>query len=253
MAYSARVLRLCLARNSATIALASRRQTPLAMRIPNTFPTTPIATMALRGYAKKAGGKKKGAAVEKEEETSVDLLFDQKQLDERMSNANSGLKEQLTNIRIGRANPAMLDSVRVRIETESYSLRDLAQVTIRDSQTLVVTVHDTDYLSAVEKSIRESGLNLNPLVDNKILRVPIPKPTKESRDKMAKLVVQAGEQAKAKIRSLRQDGMKQLKQDSKSQSSDDTKKLEKLVQTLTDKYNKSIDELIKAKVKDIQS
>ncbi|KAI7865431.1 ribosome recycling factor domain-containing protein [Spinellus fusiger] len=214
------------------------------------LPTTPL--MATRGYAKKTSGKKKGGFNDKEEEETAPS-FNQKQLEERMDQCDTHLKEQLSSMRIGRANPALLDSVRVHIETETYGLRDLAQVTIRDPQTLQVTVHDTDYVSAIEKAIRESDLNLNPLTDNKLIRVPIPKPTKESREKMAKLVVQSGEQAKAKIRVLRQDGMKQLKQDSKSHSEDTIKKLEKLVQTLTDKHNKSIDELVKLKIKDVQT
>ncbi|KAG0170491.1 hypothetical protein DFQ30_002404 [Apophysomyces sp. BC1015] len=211
-----------------------------------------LKTVGVRWYAKKTN-KKKGAATEENDTVAEAKQFDSKQLDERMVNSINTLKEHLASMRVGRANPALLDTVRVRIENANYSLRDLAQVTIRDPQTLMVTVHDSDYLSAVDKGIREAGINLNPVIDNKIIRVPIPKPTKESRDKMAKLANQSGEQAKGKIRSLRQDGMKQLKHDAKLQSADENKKLEKAVQTMTDKYNKTIDELIKSKIKEIQS
>ncbi|KAG0190598.1 hypothetical protein DFQ28_001805 [Apophysomyces sp. BC1034] len=204
-----------------------------------------LKTVGVRWYAKKTN-KKKGAATEENDTVAEAKQFDSKQLDERMVNSINTLKEHLASMRVGRANPALLDTVRVRIENANYSLRDLAQVTIRDPQTLM-------YLSAVDKGIREAGINLNPVIDNKIIRVPIPKPTKESRDKMAKLANQSGEQAKGKIRSLRQDGMKQLKHDAKLQSADENKKLEKAVQTMTDKYNKTIDELIKSKIKEIQS
>ncbi|KAI9266855.1 ribosome recycling factor domain-containing protein [Phascolomyces articulosus] len=209
-----------------------------------------------RGYAKKKNNKKGGATVaESSSEASGDIAraFDEKKLQERMDGTIASLKESFKTLRVGRANPAILDSVRVRIDGSNYSLRDLAQVTIRDPQTLLVSVHDSEFRSAVDKSIRESGLNLNPVIDNEMIRVPVPKPTKESRDKMAKSVSQMSEQMKSKIRNIRQDGMKQLKQDSKVAPADEIKKLEKMVQTLTDKHNKNIDELIKAKVKEIQS
>ncbi|CAO3653869.1 unnamed protein product [Mucor fragilis] len=214
---------------------------------------------ATRFYAKKSKDNKKksneskaATSVEQEEEEFV-RQFSEKQTQEKYEKLVSQLKEHLSVMRMGRANPSLLDNVRVRIEHSHFSLKDLAQVTVRDPQTLLVTVHDADYTSAVDKSIREAGLNLNPIIDNKVIRVPIPKPTKESRDKMAKLVSTTGEQSKHKVRSLRQDGMKQLKHDAKHQSADEIKKLEKTVQNLTDKYNKSIDELLKAKIKEIQS
>ncbi|KAI7859955.1 ribosome recycling factor domain-containing protein [Circinella umbellata] len=224
---------------------------------------TPTESLALRwkqqqqrGYAKKT--KKKGgasAAAESNINTAEDIAraFDEKKLQDRMDGTITSLKESFKTLRVGRANPAILDSVRVRIDGSNYSLRDLAQVTIRDPQTLLVSVHDSEFRSAVDKSIRESGLNLNPVIDNEMIRVPVPKPTKESRDKMAKSVSQMSEQVKSKIRNIRQDGMKQLKQDSKIAPADEIKRLEKMVQTLTDKHNKNIDELIKTKVKEIQS
>ncbi|KAF7726708.1 hypothetical protein EC973_008482 [Apophysomyces ossiformis] len=215
-------------------------------------PAVRLEPLGVRWYAKKSK-QKKGAAVEEDDTVSVAKQFDSTKLDERMISCINSLKEHLASMRLGRANPALLDTVRVRIDNSNYSLRDLAQVTIRDPQTLLVTVHDSDLLSSVDKGIREAGLNLNPVIDNKIIRVPIPKPTKESREKMAKLAQTNGEQAKGKIRLLRQDGMKQLKLDAKQQSADETKKLEKTVQTMTDKYNKAIDELIKSKIKEIQS
>ncbi|KAI9497408.1 ribosome recycling factor domain-containing protein [Zychaea mexicana] len=210
-----------------------------------------------RGYAKK--NKKKGGAAAESNSDSADATteiaraFNEKKLQERMDSTIASLKDNFKTLRVGRANPAILDSVRVRIDGSNYSLRDLAQVTIRDPQTLLVSVHDSEFRTAVDKSIRESGLNLNPVIDNEMIRVPVPKATKETRDKMTKLVSQMSEQMKSKIRNIRQDGMKQLKQDSKVAPADEIKRLEKLVQTLTDKHNKNVEELIKAKVKEIQS
>ncbi|CAO3615662.1 unnamed protein product [Mucor hiemalis] len=219
----------------------------------------PVTFTAVRTYAKKSKDSKKKsnkdeskADVESEVEEFV-RQFNEKDILGRYENSISSLKEHLSNMRMGRANPSLLDNVRVRIEHSHFSLKDLAQVTVRDPQTLLVTVHDPDYTSAVDKSIREAGLNLNPIIDNKMIRVPIPKPSKESREKMAKLVSTTGEQTKHKVRSIRQDGMKQLKHDSKHQSADEIKKLEKSVQNMTDKYNKTVDDLLKQKIKEIQS
>ncbi|RCH99977.1 hypothetical protein CU098_011539 [Rhizopus stolonifer] len=207
-----------------------------------------------RSYAKKAkDNKKKNVEATNAKQEEFERQFDEKQIQERFEHSISQLKEHLSSMRIGRANPSLLDKVRVHIEHSHFALKDLAQVTVRDPQTLMVTVHDSDYTSAVDKSIREAGLNLNPIIDNKGIKVPIPKPSKESRDKMAKLVSTTGEQTKSKIRSIRQDGMKQLKHDSKHQSADEINKLTKTVQNLTDKYNKTIDELLKTKIKEVQS
>ncbi|KAI7904345.1 ribosome recycling factor domain-containing protein [Cokeromyces recurvatus] len=213
----------------------------------------PVLTTAARFYAK--NNKKKHQFVEsqtKKEQSQV-LQFDEENFQARFDQSINQLKEHLANIRIGRATPSLLDNVRVRIENSHYPIKDLAQITVRDPQTLIVTVHDGEYISAVDKSIREAGLNLNPILDNKIIKVPIPKATKETRDKLAKLVSSTGEQTKHKIRSIRQDGMKQLKHDMRHTSADDIKKLDKLVQNTTDKYNKMVEELLKTKIKEIQS
>ncbi|CAO3629726.1 unnamed protein product [Cunninghamella blakesleeana] len=184
---------------------------------------------------------------------SVELLFDDKAVDIKFSNVINSLKEQFNTLRVGRANPALLDTVRVQIDNLTIPLRELSQITIRDPQTLLVSIHDNEFQIAVEKSIREAGLNLNPVVESKYIRVPIPKATKETKDKMTKIASQTAEQMKSRIRLVRQDGMKQLKSDAKSHSKDDIKRMEKLVQTMTDKYNKEIDDLLKSKLKEIQT
>ncbi|KAI8327676.1 ribosome recycling factor domain-containing protein [Choanephora cucurbitarum] len=256
---ASRILRSVVTAHSlrSTLTLTSK---PRALAIASTVAwRQPVISTSVRFYAKKSkDNKKKNGSAESKANSAPDseepdLQFSEKQIEDRFEQSISQLKEHLSSMRIGRANPSLLDNVRVRIESSHFSLKDLAQVTIRDPQTLMVTVHDADYAAAVEKSIREAGLNLNPIVDSKGIKVPIPKPSRESRDKMAKLVSTTGEQTKTKIRSIRQDGMKQLKHDSKHESADKIKKLEKVVQNLTDKSNKTIDELLKAKIKEVQS
>ncbi|CAO3681754.1 unnamed protein product [Rhizopus microsporus] len=218
-------------------ALRSAPRTTLlstAIIAPRPVVTVPIL-QNVRTYAKKSKDNKKSKAEQDVGAEVKEPLFNQDQFEARFDQCVQSLKEHLSNIRVGRANPSLLDAI-----------------TVRDPQTLMVMVHDTDYTASVDKAIRNAGLGLNPIVESKGIRVPIPKPTKESRDKMAKLVNTTGEQTKAKIRSIRQDGMKLLKEDKKHQSADDIKKMEKLVQTMTDKYNKLIDDLLKVKSKEIQ-
>ncbi|CAO3684670.1 unnamed protein product [Rhizopus stolonifer] len=212
---------------------------------------------SVRTYAKKKDNKKDSKKAqshqhEQEKETVKESLFDEDQFQSRYEQCIQLLKEHLSNIRVGRAAPSLLDSVKVRIENTNFPLKDLAQVTVRDPQTLMVISHDEDYVSSIDKAIRDAGLNLNPMIESKGIRVPIPKATKETRDKMAKIVTSTGEQAKTKIRAIRQDGMKLLKEDKKHQSTDDIRKLEKSVQNMTDKFNKTVDDLLKTKVKEIQ-
>jgi len=171
-----------------------------------------------------------------------------------MNQVSEWLKKDLSGIRIGRANPALLEGVSVSIEQSHVPLHHITQITVKDPQTLLVILHEPDYLQPVEKAIREAGLNLNPISDGKNLKVPIPKPTKEHRDNMVKIANKAAEQARTRIRSVRQDGMKDLKKDQKAGlSEDEVKKMEKQVQKYTDNHVKEIDDILKSKTKEITS
>ncbi|KAI9269885.1 ribosome recycling factor domain-containing protein [Sporodiniella umbellata] len=231
---------------------------PVSFRATVARPAVNLSVLhSVRTYAKKKDNKKDSKKAtsrqnDSEDEVAKEPLFDEDQFEKRYEQCITSLKEHLSNIRVGRANPSLLDSVKVRIENTNFSLNDLAQVTVRDPQTLMVISHDEDYVASIDKAIRDAGLNLNPMIESKGIRVPIPKTTKETRDKMAKMVTSTGEQTKTKIRGIRQDGMKLLKEDKKHQSADDIKKLEKSVQNMTDKFNKTIDDLLKTKVKEIQ-
>ncbi|KAI8575123.1 hypothetical protein K450DRAFT_181276 [Umbelopsis ramanniana AG] len=219
---------------------------------------------SVRWYASKKakggkGAQKKAAKEEAEPESSpkaedIELKFDEQQIVKKMNQVSDWLKKDLAGIRIGRANPALLEGVSVSIEQSHVPLHHITQITVKDPQTLLVILHEPDYLSPVEKAIREAGLNLNPISDGKNLKVPIPKPTKEHRDNMVKIANKAAEQARTRIRSVRQDGMKDLKKDQKAGlSEDEVKKMEKQVQKYTDSHVKEIDDILKSKTKEITS
>ncbi|KAF9196174.1 hypothetical protein BGZ49_002895 [Haplosporangium sp. Z 27] len=200
------------------------------------------------GSRKGKGGKSSGAS------SGSEMTFDPLDLEKKMGQCLERLKKDFTTMRAGTANPAILDPVMVKVDNKMVPLRDLAQVSIKDAKTLMVNVSDVELITSVEKAIREAGLNLNPIADNKAVKVPVPKPTKEFRESLTKLASASAEKAKTIIRKLRQDGMKELKKDLKSgMSEDENFGLEKKAQTMHDKYIKDIDDALKAKSKEIMS
>ncbi|CAG8530462.1 9257_t:CDS:2 [Acaulospora morrowiae] len=147
---------------------------------------------------------------------------------------------------------AILEMVNVPCKDGSAPLKDLAQVVVKDPQTLLVHVHDEEMLKAVDKAIRIANLNLNPMVHEKGLSVTFPKVTTEYREKLVKAVSEISERTKIKVRLVRQDGLKSLKKDMKIRlSNDELKASEKKLQLLIDNSIKDIDEISKAKSKEI--
>ncbi|KAF9370893.1 hypothetical protein CPC16_003410 [Podila verticillata] len=198
------------------------------------------------GRGKGKGGKSAGGSAPEE------MSFDPLDLEKKMGQCLDRLKRDFMTMRAGTANPAILDPVMVKVEGKMVPLRDLAQVAIKDAKNLMVNVNDVELTSAIEKAIREAGLNLNPIADNKAVRVPVPKPTKEFRESLTKQASASTEKAKTIIRKLRQDGMKELKKDLKAgMSEDENYTLEKKAQTLHDKYIKDAEDALKAKTKEI--
>ncbi|OZJ02870.1 hypothetical protein BZG36_04090 [Bifiguratus adelaidae] len=232
---------------------------PLACKVRSWQPvvqSTPTAISWSRSFASKKGKEeaKKGGKKATEEDKTVEFTFNVDEITSRMSDSVDRLKKEFANMQIGRASPAILDSVHVQIGSSRMSLRDIAQITIKDPQNLLVIVHDAEYLAEVDKAIRNAGLNLNPVVDGRAVRVPIPKQTKEFRDKMVKAAGKSAEASKTRIRSIRQDAMKDIKREVKlGRSQNEGSKLETQVQALHDKWIKQIDQLLKAKSNEITS
>ncbi|KAF9099356.1 hypothetical protein BGX23_002803 [Mortierella sp. AD031] len=258
--------------------------TPLLLRVNNSALVGKNMAMALnastttcqfRGYAskkdtKKGGKSGKGGKKGDDDDDDDDrkgkgrsgggsalageMSFDPLDLEKKMGQCLERLKKDFMTMRAGTANPAILDPVSVKVENKMVPLRDLAQVSIKDAKTLMVNVNDVELTGAIEKAIREAGLNLNPIADNKAVRVPVPKPTKEFRESLTKLAAASTEKAKTIIRKLRQDGMKELKKDLKAgMSEDENYALEKKAQTLHDKYIKDAEDALKVKTKEIMA
>ncbi|KAJ2826557.1 hypothetical protein IWW50_002303 [Coemansia erecta] len=174
-------------------------------------------------------------------------------MERQMQSRIEWLASELQSMRAGRASPTLLSSVRVQLKGGVESLSDLALVTVKDAHNLLVIPNSLDQQTAIETSIRNAGMGLNPRQDKNAVVVPVPKATKESREKLVKSLGGLAEQVRVQIRKVRHDAMKQLKNESKSSMyRDEVRAWEKSVQTVTDKFTAKIDELIKAKARDIE-
>ncbi len=175
------------------------------------------------------------------------------QAEAKMKQSLAAFQNNLTKIRTGRANPALLDTIHVEYYGSPVPLSQVANVSLLDARTISVQPWEKGMGAKIEKAIRESDLGLNPASMGDLIRVPMPPMSEERRKEMTKLVRSEGEQAKVAMRNLRRDaneGVKKLVKD-KLASEDDQKRAEGDVQKITDRFIAEIDKLIAAKEADI--
>lgn len=170
-----------------------------------------------------------------------------------MTTATDRLARELAKVRAGRANPALLDGVRIEAYGVQMSLREVATVSTADARLLIVKPYDAGNLSAIEKAIQNAGLGLNPSNDGVILRVPIPPLTEERRKTLVKQVRDLAEEAKIAIRAGRRDANDLLKNAEKEKeiSEDDLKRGLEQVQDLTNAFVKQVDDTASKKESEI--
>lgn len=176
-----------------------------------------------------------------------------KEAEARMGKSIDALKSELTKIRTGRANTALLDHIYVDYYGAKTPLNQVANVTVADARALTVTPWDRGMVSAVEKAILESGLGLNPVTVGQTMRIPMPPLSEERRRELGKVVHKEGEAAKVAIRNIRRDGNTHLKEAVKKKeiSEDEEKRAEEAIQKLTDRFIADVDKLIHAKEQDL--
>ena len=170
---------------------------------------------------------------------------------ELMQKAVESLKRDLGTVSTGRANANLLDTVKVESYGTIMPLKQVANVSVSDATTLLVSVWDKSMVSHVEKGIIAANLGLNPMVDGMSIRINIPKLSEERRKELCKIVKKYGEDKKIAVRNVRKDSLEKIKKIAKEYSEDLVKDKEKDVQNLTDKYCKSIDDLVAMKEKDL--
>jgi len=179
--------------------------------------------------------------------------YDKADLERRMAGAVEALKHDLSGLRTGRANIALLDPITVTVYGSSMPLNSVATVSAPEPRMLSVQVWDKTNVGPVDKAIRSAGLGLNPIVDGQNVRLPIPDLTEERRKELAKLASQYAEKARIAVRNVRRDGMDNLKADEKKSeiSEDERKRHETEVQKLTDATIADLDAAALAKEKEI--
>jgi len=167
----------------------------------------------------------------------------------------AAFKNNLSKVRTGRANPALLDSVQVEYYGSMVPLSQVANLSLIDSRTVGIQPWEKGMGAKIEKAIRESDLGLNPSSMGDVIRVPMPVMTEERRRELTKLVRSEGEGAKIAVRNLRRDAndaVKKLEKD-KLVSEDEQKRSEADIQKLTDRYIVEIDRLVASKEQDIMA
>jgi ribosome recycling factor len=173
----------------------------------------------------------------------------------KMDQSIGALKNNLTRIRTGRANPALLDTVQVDYYGAMLPISQVANVSLIDARTIGIQPWEKGMGAKIEKAIRESDLGLNPASMGDLIRVPMPAMTEERRKELTKVVRGEGENAKIAVRNLRRDANEAVKKIVKDKlaSEDDQKRSEADIQKITDRHIVLIDQLVAAKEQDLMA
>lgn len=174
--------------------------------------------------------------------------------DEKMKKAYEFLESDYAGIRAGRANPHVLDKIRVDYYGTPTPIQQVGNITVPEARIIQIAPWEKSLIKAIEKAIMTSDIGITPSNDGSIIRLVFPELTEERRKDLVKDVKKKGEDAKVAVRNIRRDGNDAFKKLAKTDvSEDEIKQLEDQLQKLTDKYIKDIDALIDTKSKEIMT
>jgi ribosome recycling factor len=170
-------------------------------------------------------------------------------LKKEMDTTLDGLRKELTKVRTGRANTALIEGILVEYYGTKSPLNQLAALSAPESRLLVVQPYDKSVMGAIEKAIYQSDLGLTPVNDGKVIRVPLPELTEERRKELVRHVKKVGEEYRVSARNHRRDANERVKklQKDKQITEDDVRATQDRVQKLTDEYIEKIEKVLKAK------
>lgn len=176
-----------------------------------------------------------------------------KTAESKMNKTISVLHEDLSAIRAGRANPAILDKVTVDYYGVPTPLQQVGTVSVPEARTIVIQPWDVSILGDIEKAILKSDIGITPNNDGKLIRLNFPPLTEDRRKELVKTVSKRGEDAKVAVRAIRRDSIDRFKAQKKNNeiTEDDLKDLEDKIQKLTDRFVKDVDNIIAEKEKEI--
>lgn len=174
-------------------------------------------------------------------------------LEEKMKKVILHLEDEYTNIRAGRANPAILNKIQVEYYGAMTPINQVASISVPEARQILITPWDRSLLSAIEKAINIAELGINPINDGTAIRLNFPELNEERRREIVKDVKKYAEESKVAVRNVRREGMDTIKNEQKSSiiTEDEQKSLEEKIQKLTDKYVENVDKVLEIKEKEI--
>ena len=182
-------------------------------------------------------------------------MFDEKSYNLKMDKAIEVFSKELSSLRTGRANAAMLDLIKVDVYGQQMPINQVGSITTPEPRMINIQVWDINNVSLVDAAIKKSDLGLNPQIDGQLVRLPVPELNEERRTELKKIIKSVGEKCKVSIRNIRREANEDLKKllKSKDIGEDEEKTQEKKVQTITDDHIKLVDEKVSLKEKEIMT
>ncbi len=182
-------------------------------------------------------------------------MFDDKSYSIKMDKTIEVFTKELSSLRTGRANAAMLDLIKVDVYGQQMPINQVGSITTPEPRMINIQIWDQNNVQLVEAAIKKSELGLNPQIDGQLIRLPIPELNEERRTEIKKMIKSMGEKCKVSIRNIRREANEELKRllKSKEIGEDEEKSFEKNVQTITDKHISIVDEKISSKEKEIMT
>ena len=177
-----------------------------------------------------------------------------KKFEDKMQKSIESLEREYNSIRAGRANPHVLDKIKVDYYGTPTPLQQVGNISVPEPRIITIQPWETSLLKAIEKEIMQSDIGINPTNDGKVIRLVFPELTEERRKELVKDVKKKGEAAKVAVRNIRRDANDAFKKLAKQDvSEDEIKELEEKIQKSTDKYIKEVDAAVDAKSKEIMT
>ena len=182
-------------------------------------------------------------------------MFHEKSYSSKMDKTIEVFTKELSSLRTGRANAAILDLVKVDVYGQLMPINQVGSITTPDPRMINIQVWDQNNVPLVDAAIKKSELGLNPQIDGQLVRLPIPELNEERRTELKKMIKSMGEKCKVSIRNIRRDANDELKKllKSKEIGEDEEKTFEKNVQNITDKHIQIVDDKVSAKEKEIMT
>jgi len=182
-------------------------------------------------------------------------MFNDKSYSLKMDKTIEVFAKELSSLRTGRANAAMLDLVKVDVYGQQMPINQVGSITTPEARMINIQVWDQNNVALVDAAIKKSELGLNPQIDGQLIRLPIPELNEERRMELKKMIKSMGEKCKVSVRNIRREANEELKKllKSKEIGEDEEKSFEKNVQTITDKHISIVDDKISSKEKEIMT